>query len=171
MPGEAEAWSRPGLVPDAVSGGEDPLLGDESPSAGVPPCPVAVVLQGNLTRRHRRVQPSEVHFLHGQLCFYLPGPAVRLDVLPVDHPGHRGREGGPATPVRCGTHTPSLRHDRHPQLSVNSTGQRPLPPATRRARTKNFIVSLTQMCSVFCVRGTFLYLRKRGGEGSDIKTT
>lgn len=42
--------------------------------------------------------------LGGTLSFYLPGPAVRFDILAVNHPGHRRGKGGLATPVRCGRH-------------------------------------------------------------------
>lgn len=39
-----------GFLPDTVSSSEDPLLRDESSSTGVPPLPISVVLQGNLTQ-------------------------------------------------------------------------------------------------------------------------
>ena len=33
------------------------------------------------------------------VLLYLPGPAVRPDVLPTDHPGHNGGEGGQPAPI------------------------------------------------------------------------
>lgn len=103
----------------------------------------------------------------GNLTFYLPGPAVRFHVLSVDHPGHRGWEGGLATPVRCGRHKVTLSPHRHIEPTVRFCWKRSLPPATSRARTTNFIVSA--QCII--TRRFYTCAAATGrGEGSDIKT-
>lgn len=84
--------------------------------------------------------------------FYLPGPAVGIDILSSNHLGQQRGEGGLATPVRWGDRRVHKTLSRHSVcgetdiLSVNRNGvvwKRSLPPATKRAKTTNFIMSVS----------------------------
>lgn len=93
--------------PDAVSSGEDPLVGDQCATTGVVEVTATLVLQRNLRRNKQRMKLErfkEAHRGH-RICIslwkgsYLPGPAVLTHIFSADHPADNGRVGGSATPV------------------------------------------------------------------------
>lgn len=63
------------FIPDTVSSSEDPLLRDESSSTGVPPLPISVVLQGNLTETKAFNDYKFVYFKNSMMSHFAIVPA------------------------------------------------------------------------------------------------
>lgn len=111
--------------------------------------------------------------------FYLPGPAVRLDIISSNHPGQQRREGRLPAPVSWGDRQwqdslkivsgctnlliSILLVKKTDNLSVNCNGvvwKRSLPPATKTAKTTNFNMSVSPLFAVKHL--VYLYLSWSG---------